>query len=369
MHLHVQNRRKRIARMIAVAAAVALASTVVACGSDDSGGSSGDSGGETAASNGGGDQEKQIRVAFFGLAAVNVYTTTMFDAMKAEAEKLNATVEFFDGKFDGGVQTRQVQDATTSGRFDALIIMANDAVGIAPAAQQAIQAGLTVSALQYPIGPKAAEAQPQVEGIATQVIEDVIKGAEITADGVNTACKDRDPCKVMMLWGNRESASEAAKVPVFEGALDPNVQLVNQSDTSFLRAEARKITADVLQANPDLDAVASTGDQMTYGAEESITKAGKTVGTGPDDVVLIGYGATTEGIDKIKEDAWLQSFTLLPQTMAVKALELTVQAARGEEIPENERGIEQSTLSPIGPNATKESLEKDPSFKGEYPAL
>ena len=308
-------------------------------------------------------------MAFFGLAAVNVYTTTMFEAMEREAAKINAEVEFFDGEFDGGVQTRQVQDATTSGRFDALIIMANDAVGIEPAAAAAVKKGLTVSALQYPIGPEAAEAMPQVEGIATQVIEDVLTAAQITADGVNTACKDRDPCEVAMLWGNRESASEAAKVPVFEGALNPNVKLVNQSDTSFLRAEARKIAADVLQANPGLDAVASTGDQMTYGAEEAITKAGKTVGTGPDDVVLIGYGATTEGIEKIKQGLWLQSFTLLPQTMASKALQLTVDAARGKEIPAEEQGIEQSTLSTIGPNATKESLEQDPDFKGEYAAL
>jgi len=334
-----------------IAASVALA----ACGSDDS--SSGDGGGD-----------KNVKIGFFGLAARNVYTTTMYEAAEDEAKKLGATMEFFDGEYDGGVQARQVQDATTSGRFDALILMPNDAVSIARPAEQAAEAGLTVTSVQYPIGNEPTEAQPTVEGVVAQVIEDVVTAAEGLAESTNEACKDRDPCKVLFLWGNRQSASEQAKRDPYVNGLDDNVELVAEVDTQFLKDDARSMTADTLRANPDIDVIVSSGDQMTLGAQEAIEKSGKTVGTGPNDIILIGYGATYEGVKLIKSGKWLSAFTLLPQTMGRKVTEITVDAARGEEIPESDQGVDQSDLSPVGVMATKKSLSEDPSFQGEYAA-
>lgn len=365
--------RSPLLKLLAILCVLAISVGLAACGgdSDDDAASDAETTAATDDTAAGGDDaasQEEVSIGFMGLAAINVYSMTMFEAAEEAAAELNAKIEFLDGEFDGGVQNRQIQDAITSGRYDGLIIMPNDAVGIVPAVEQAIDAGIAVSALQFPIGNDPTDVQPQVEGIVTTVAENVVRGAEVTAEGVNQACEGRDPCKVLMLWGARQTDFEQAKVEPFESKLDPNVQVVNQADTQFLRDEARRVTTDVLQGNPDLDVVASTGDQMTYGAEEAILAAGKTIGTGPDDVVLIGYGATYEGVEKIKAGEWLQAFALLPQTMAKKALELTVAAIRGEEIAEDEVGIDQSDLSPIGDVATAESLEQDPDFKGEYPA-
>lgn len=351
-------RAKGLFRTMGVAVGVvAVSAALAACGSDDSGSGSG---------GGGGDEE--VSIGFFGLSARNVYTTTMYEAAEDEAKKLGAKMEFFDGEYDGGVQARQVQDATTSGRFDALILMPNDAVSIARPAEQAAEAGLTVTSVQYPIGTEPTEAKPTVEGVTAQVIEDVVTAAEGLAESTNEACVDRDPCQVMFLWGNRQSASEEAKRDPYLDALDEGIELVSEVDTQFLKDDARKMTADTLRANPDIDVIVSSGDQMTLGAQEAIESAGDSVGTDPDDIILVGYGATYEGVKAVKSGEWLSSFVLLPQTMGRKVVELTVDASRGEEIAEADTGIDQSDLSPVGVMATKKSLGEDPSFKGEYAA-
>lgn len=360
-------RRGRM-RHVALLATGILITAIIAAGCGSGSDSTGD-GGTTQSGDAGSATEESLDIAFFGISARNVYTNEMFEAMKKKAAEINVNLEQFDGEYEGGPQIRQVEDATTSGRFDAMIIMPNDAVSIVPAAEKAMEEGITVSAVQNALGTDPAGIKPIVEGLTTQVVENPILGAEETAKQVNVACEGIDPCEALLLWGNTAASYEQAKVKPFEEVLDPNVDVVSEINTEFLREEGRTGTEDALQAHPGLDVVFTTGDQMTYGAQDAIEAAGKVAGTGEGEIALIGNGASYEGVEQIRAGKWLGSFVLLPQTMGVKCLEVTAAAARGEEVSEAERGIDQSTLSPVGPEATKQSLEKDPSFKGEFPAL
>lgn len=340
-----------------VAAATLVALTLSSCGSTKSADDT-----ATAAE----PVEGTVSIAFFGLAANNTYTQSMFQKAEEVAEGLDATVEFFDGKFDGAVQSRQVQDATTSGKFDAFIIMPNDAAGIMPVVDRAIADGIRVSALEYPIGPDAASIEPQLDGLTTQVIEDVIVGAETVADSVNRACAVYTDCEVGMLWGSRKLPTDAVKVPAFVDALESSVELVAQGDANYLEADGRNLAQDMLQANPGIDVFVSVGDQMAAGAARAVTESGGTLGNEQGSVSIIGYGATTNGVEAIRNGDWFEAYALVPEDMAQKVTELTIAAARGEEISEDERSIVQTSLSEIGTVASQDTLAEFPDFLGQY---
>lgn len=341
--------------------ALLLTLGVAACGSDD-----GTSDGSNAA---GKNQDEKVRIAFFGLASENAYTQFAFEGAEAAAKEHGAELSFFDGKLDGPAQIKQMQDAITSARYDAFVVMPNDQPGTVPVAEQAIAQGIGVTALQFPIGSDPTTAEPQVEGLTGSVIEDVITGARVTAEGINAMCKDRDPCKAGILWGSRKVTWDGpAKRETLLKTLDPNVEVVAEADGGFLQGPSEKATADILQAHPDLDVLASpSGDQMTLGGERAIKAAGKQVGLADrpkDAVAIIGYGAASAGVEKVRSGDWYQTYALVPQSMAKRAIEVTVDAARGD----GEKGVAvvQTEISPIGENVTRETLEEHPDFKAEW---
>lgn len=345
-------------RWVAGGVAAALALAVAGCGSDDGGGGSA-----------GASEGERVRIAFFGLASENAYTQYAYKGAEQEAKQQNAELSFFDGKLDGPTQIKQIQDAITSGRYDGFVIMPNDQSGVVPVVEQAIGQGIGVTALQFPIGSDPTTAKPQVEGLVGSVIEDVIAGARITGEGINAMCKDRTPCKVGILWGSRKVTWDGpAKRDTLRKTLDPNVEIVAESDGGFLQAPGERATADMLQAHPDLDVLATpSGDQMTLGGERAIKAAKKQIGLADRPkgaVAIIGYGAAGAGVEKVRAGEWYQSYALVPQTMARRAIEITAAAARGSD----EKGIAvvQTEISPIGDNVTRKVLDEHPDFKAEW---
>ncbi len=357
--------RRRVRHLVPLAAAVIGMASVAGCGSSDDDAATTTAGTATEAAGKAASGEK-VRIAFFGLSADNTYTQSMYEQAKADGAGMNAEVQFFDGKWDGATQAKQVQDAVTSGRFDGLIIMPNDAPGLMPIAQQAIEKGIAVSALEYPLGSDPASTEPQLEGITTQVIEDVIVGAETVAEQTNLACEKYDPCKVGMLWGSRKLPTDAVKVPVFKEKLAEGNKLVAEADAQYLTADGRKVAADFMQAHPDINVLVTVGDQMAIGAQQAVEQAGKKLGNEPGAITIVGYGATDKGVDAVREGKWLATYALVPKDMASKAIELTVKGARGEPIADDERSIVQTGLNPIGTVVTKETLEQHPDFVGQY---
>lgn len=361
-------RSKRITRGVAILGLIAvLGLTVAACGGSDDTTASTSGGGDSSSAT---DDSQPVSLAYFGLASENAYTQFMYKAAQRKAEEMGASIEFFDGKFDGATQLAQIQDATTSGRFDGFLIMPNDTSGVIPAVEQAIAKEIKVAALQFPIGADPIDPAPQVEGVTTSVIEDVVRGAEVTAEGINAMCEGIDPCKVGILWGGRSISWEAAKQKPLKATLDPNVQIVAEADGEFLQGPSEKAAAAFLQSNSDLDVLASpSGDQMILGGERAVEAAGIPVGLAdrPDDAIaLVGYGASKAGVEKVEGEQWYQTYALVPESMGEKGTELLIEELRGKTLAEDERGIVQTEISPVGDNITLKVLEENPDFEAQW---
>ena len=94
-----------------------------------------------------------MSIAFFASSSQNGYNQAVYDGIEQAAEEAgNVETEIFDGEFNAEIQFNQIEDVVASGRFDGYVIVPNDPVGIAPAAEQALEAGPTATAL-FPIGP------------------------------------------------------------------------------------------------------------------------------------------------------------------------------------------------------------------------
>ncbi len=320
---------------------------------------------------GGGNQSsgsaKHYNIAFLAAASDNGFNKAAYQGAVDVAAKNNASVQIFDGKFDGTVQFNQMQDLVASKRFDAFIILANDGVSIASVVKDAIGKGMKVAAANNPIGPDLVTLQPQVQGITTTVGSEQHASSTKQAEFAVKLCGSKNPCRVVLFSGNLQFPFDRIRLEAWKAVFSQhsNIQMVASVEGGYDRQKSLTVMQDVLQAHPNVDLVISAADQHIFGAELALTQAGKKVdATGANGVMLLGRGAATDSVTKVKAGLWAGTYVDLPYTDGKLAAEQLFKDLRGES--GIQRAIDVDQFSPVGAIATQTSLQKDPSFKGEW---
>jgi ribose transport system substrate-binding protein len=338
----------------ALAIAVAVAGTgLAACGSDDDGGggsAGGDSGGKT------------FRVAFLAASSQNGYNKAVFDGIQAKANELgNVQAKILDGRFDAQVQFNQLQDAAASGQYDGIVIVPNDTVSIAGAVGAAKSADIPVVTALFPIGQNLTQLEPQVPGIVATVASPPADGARRQAELAAEYCADKDPCRVMILIGQRQAPFDKVRYDAYREVLDQhdNIDVVATLEGNYDRDQSLKAMQDALQSNPKFEVLLSNADQQTAGAQIAL----KNAGIDPRDLYLTGAGGTKEAIKAVRDGIWKANYVNFPVTQGEQALEQLVNALEDKPV---KAVIDSDKEAPFDPFVDKKALEEQPDFTGQW---
>ena len=349
-------RRRFRSALPAIATCVALIASLAACGdSEDS---------DATGGGGGGGSTEQVRIAFFSESVANTYTKETQRAIEEVAKEKNATVQVFDSAFDARKQFAQVQDAVSSKKFDAFLSVPVDATGLAPAMDAAIKAGIEIGNISFPLGPDLATTDAQLEGQSVAVLDPAeLRGkwlGELTID----ACGSASPCKVAYLAGAAATPfDKAARKGFDEATASSDVEVVAQGDGGFLSNESLKTMQNILQAHPDINVVATVGDQMANGAALALKAQGTSYGVGESDVKIIGLGASKLGVDAINNGDWFGTVVSLPYREGELAATAVIDAVRGDlDQPLGVSAVEDAGQDPHGTKDTLEGFE--PEWQG-----
>jgi ribose transport system substrate-binding protein len=273
---------KRYAAGVTAAALVALSGCAVT-GSDSSA------------------KEEQIQIAYLTASSANTWLGASGEAMRAEAEKAGVKIVEFDAKFEPGASIRQIQDVIASGQYKGVVIATSDGKAAAPAMQEAMDAGLKVVVLNQVVGDRLDTADPQVEGLSASILQPPQTTGERLGKLTVQACEGVSPCKVVYMYGAKGTPYDTALRTGFDSQISavPGITVVAEADGGFLGTdEPMKATQDVLQAHPDFDVLAGTGDQQIRGALLALTDAGKT------GVKTIGVGGSEPALKAIADGTW-----------------------------------------------------------------
>lgn len=334
-------RRPRLLAALALAATGVLAATL-------------------ASSAGGARQQKTIRIGVFLASAANTYWTAELEGAKDVAKKYgNVKLTVFDAQFNTKKQVDQLRDALISKRFDAWFIGPNDGGPLTPTIRQGIRQGVKVACTLVPCGPSIRNTKVQIPGQIAQIGIGFYENGQLLGQLVRQGCKGKNPCEVVWLPGLPELPLEKARTDGLNSVIkqDKNIKVVATQAGGYLAAPALKATQNVLQANPGVDVIVSSGDQMIAGAYRAIKLAGIPDGR----IKLYGNGCTFEAKQLILQGKQTGCAVYLPRTEARIAVDLLVRAVNGERV--QGRSIDPLTLSPIGPVGTKANIAR---FKPEF---
>ncbi|NEE03355.1 sugar ABC transporter substrate-binding protein [Phytoactinopolyspora halotolerans] len=310
---------------------------------------------------GGSDSDGGYRVAVLAASSQNGYNQAVYQGVEEAVAETGADVDLqlLDGQFDANTQLSQLQNTTTSGDYDGVIVVPNDGPGLAAAFPLAQE--IPVVTVLNPIGPDIEEMEPQVEGVVSTVAVPPSEAAAKQAEGVAEYCADKDPCKAVLLVGQLNAPLDVARRDAYQGVLEQhdNVEIVATVEGNYDRDQSLTAITNVLQANRDIDAILSNADQQTSGAQVALQNAG----IEPSSIYLTGGGGTKDAVTAVREGTWKADYINFPVSMGKAAFEQLHNALTGEDV---ESWVDADAVGDVEPYATKETLDEAPDFGGEW---
>lgn len=348
----IHRSRSRMGRIAGLAATAAL--VLAACGGSAAPpATSAGPAASTAASPGVADPTatlKTLELAYLSFAVANSYDAPMLAAAQAAAAAGNAKLTVFDANLDPATQSKQLQDAVASGKFDGIVLQPLYGAGLVTGAQDAIKAGVAIGNIDQILGTDNTTAESQIEGQLANVVFVPSELGRKIGELVVKACGTADPCNVGYIFSVKAAALDTTLREAFDEAtaVNPAIKVVAEGESFYTTALGLKASQDMLQAHPDLTVITGA-DQAITGAVQAVAAAnlqGK--------VQLVGYGGGAVAFQGIASGERFGTVMQAPATEGRLGVQLFIDAIRsGKPAP----GVDVLADLPDGGVVTKDNVQ------------
>lgn len=303
-----------------------------------------------------------VRIGVLLSATANTYEQADLKGIQDAAKQYGGkVVKVFDANFVASTQSSQVEDAITSKQYDALVILPQAGNTIVPQVKDAVKAGLKVVCLLSPCGSNQQSNARQIPGYVTTVGYQFAENGTDIAKAIVVACGSLNPCNVAYEPGLLSFSTEVFRTNGIKAYLKkfPHIKIVAEQEGKYLANTGRTAMQNMLQAHPDVNVAASSGDQMTAGMEQAVKSAGLT-----GKVKLIGNGASIPGVAAVRAGRWYATVANLPYTEGFLGAKYAIMAAKGTPISKIPPFVDDLKYSPVGTTIiTKANASK---FKAQW---
>ena len=234
----------------------------------------------------------------------------MMNAFKAEIIAQGYEVIESDGQVSSPKQTADIEAAITQG-VKGIAISPNEVDAMAPALQQAVDAGIPVVTIDRRV--------PSVEGILAHVGADNVKGGEAQANLIVSMFPDG--ATIINLQGQPGASPAIDRNKGLHNILDgmaDKYKIVFEQQAGFDRAKGLAVTEAALSGMADAPKViVAANDDMALGAMEAVK------GRGLSGIAIIGFDALPEALAQVRDGgltATIEQFPGQQSSLGVQTL-------------------------------------------------
>ncbi len=275
------------------------------------------------------------------LTLANPFFKTMGDAMVAEGKKHNIEVIVQAGEMDASKQSDQVNDFIVKG-VSAIILSPCDSRGVGTTIQAANKANIPVFTADI------ANLDTQAR-VVSHVATDNYEGGKLAAKAIIEATGGKGKVAII---DHPEVESVIQRTKGFKEVISgaPGIQIVAQLPGHGQRDTSFKTAQDILEKNPNLDAIFCINDPTALGAVAAIEKAGKA-----GKIKVIGFDGIDEAKKAVKDGKIYADVVQFPDKIGEMTIQGIAKYLNGEKLPSE-------TLIPAA-LYTKADADKDPKIK------
>jgi ribose transport system substrate-binding protein len=247
----------------------------------------------------------------------NPFFVTLSEGAEAKAQELGYELLVLDSQNDPARELANVEDVLNR---DIAVLMINptDSDAVRSAIRAANRQNVPVVTLDR--GANGGE-------VVSHVASDNVMGGEMAAQFIVDALEDGG--KVVELQGVPGTSAARDRGEGFNKvmAAQDNIEIVASQPADFDRTRGLEVMENILQAQPEIDAVFAHNDEMALGAIQAIRGAGR-------DIMIVGFDGTDDGVAAVQAGEMLGTVA----QQAGRIGELGVEAAhaiiQGEAVPE-----------------------------------
>jgi len=334
-------------RWLAVAGATAAVALMAAgCTSNTPASDDSAAAAPPAASSGNDDPGDKVTIAFSGPAADHGWLGAINSAAKAEAEKYS-DVDFVmaEGTNDVSVQISQIEQFINDG-VDAIVLLPSDGAALTEVANKAMDAGIPVVNVDREFSdPNAAR---------TTVLGDNY-GMGVSAGAyICEQLGGKTDAKVAEIAGIDSLPLTQDRSRGFKDALATcGLKVDARVAADFTVQGGEAAAANLLQAQPKLDAIWNHDDDQGVGVLAAIDAAGR------DEFFMVGGAGSKNAMDAIKADnTVLKATVIYPSTQGADGVKLARLLAQGKGMSDLVDGEVPRTVQLYAPIVTKENVDQ-----------
>lgn len=243
----------------------------------------------------------------------NPFFVSLKDGVVKEAAKQGIKVIVVDAQNDSAKQSNDVDDLIQQG-VNALLINPTDSASISTVVQSANNLGIPVITL---------DRSADKGDIKALVASDNIKGGKMAAQYIVDQLGKN--AKVIELEGVPGASATRERGKGFHEIADQQLKVIAKQAADFDRTKGLNVMENLLQGNPDVQAVFAHNDEMALGAIEAIQSSGK-------NIPVIGFDGNKDALDSIKAGKLTATIAQQPELIGQLAVKAAKDVLQGKKV-------------------------------------
>lgn len=245
----------------------------------------------------------------------NPFFVTLKEGAEAKAKELGMELIVLDSQNDPSKDMANVEDLITQG-VSLILLNPTDSDAVANAVKAANDAKIPVITLD-----RAANGGEVVSHVAS----DNIAGGKMAADFINEKLGGKG--NVIELQGIAGTSAARDRGQGFNEQLAtyPDLKVVAAQPADFDRTKGLSVMENLLQAQPDVQAVFAHNDEMALGAYQAIEASGKTV-------LVVGFDAIDDAVASVKDGKMAATVAQQPDMIGALGVETASKVLNGETV-------------------------------------
>ncbi len=244
----------------------------------------------------------------------NPFFVTLKDGAEAKASELGVNLIVLDSQNDPAKESSNVEDLLTK-NVDVLLINPTDSDAVGNAVKMAN--GKNVPVITLDRGANSGE-------IVTHIASDNIAGGVLAGEFIIEQLGEN--AKVVELEGIAGTNAARDRGEGFNTSLKgTDILVVANQVADFDRVKGLEVMENILQAQPEIDAVFAHNDEMALGALTAIKSSGR-------DILVVGFDATDDAVKSVEEGKLAATVAQQPTLIGSLGVENAVKILNGDTV-------------------------------------
>lgn len=247
----------------------------------------------------------------------NPFFVTLKEGAVSKAKEMGHEIVVLDSQNDPSKELGNVEDLLIKG-IDVLLINPTDSDAVVSAVKAANRSKVPVITLD-----RASNGGK----VITHIASDNVAGGKMAGNFIIEQLNGKNN-KVVELEGIPGTTAARDRGQGFNKAADGKLDVVARQAADFDRTKGLNVMENILQAQPEVNAIFAHNDEMALGALKAIEASGK-VG-----VVIVGFDATEDAVKAVKDGKLSATVAQKPGEIGAKGIEAADKIIKKETIPQ-----------------------------------